>query len=210
MDRPMNGKTSMRIVIIAALAVAMFAAACGDDGGGGGDSGGADPTLVENPSGEQDASGYIGHNGATTSQDTSIASEGAASIRVAIPDMEGAGVQVWKADGISMTAVTAGVAYEFSADAQGDIGSSMRLELLWHDSDGAFLETSLGPVFFLPLGSFERFTFVAAAPEEAGLVVPQIVTDVPPGGPLSLWVDNVRLEESSTTDSAGQTPTPAP
>ena len=196
----------MRTVIITGLAVALLTVACGGDSGAPGTTAG--PNLVENPGGEQDASGYIGHNGATVSQDSTIASEGAASIRVAIPDAEGAGVQVWKPDGASMTAVTPGVAYEFSADAQGDTGSSMRLELLWHRGDGTFLVTSLGPVFFLPLGSFQRFTFVAAAPGEAALVVPQIVTDVAPGGTLTLWLDNVRLEEGSTTDSPGQTPTP--
>jgi hypothetical protein len=195
----------MRSVIIAVLAASLIAVACGGGDGGAGPPASGGPNLIENPGGEQNAEGYIGHNGATVSQDTTTASEGVASIKVTIPDIQGAGVQVWKAGGTTMTAVTPGVEYEFSLDAMGNAGKSMRLEFLWHRADGSFLVTTLGEVFFLPLSSFQRFSFIAVAPEEATLVVPQIVTDHAPGGPLTLWVDSIRLGHTSAPVS----PTPS-
>ncbi len=198
----------MRAVIIAVLAASLIAVACGGGDGGPPASGG--PNLIENPGGEQNAEGYIGHNGATVSQDTTTASEGVASIKVAVPDIQGAGVQVWKAGGTTMTAVTPGVEYEFSLDAMGDAGRSMRLEFLWHRADGSVLVTALGEVFFLPLSSFQRFSVIAVAPEEAALAVPQIVSDVTPGGPLTLWVDSIRLEHTSAPVSPTTSGTSGP
>ena len=198
----------MRLPILAALVIIILTvAACGGgDGGGPGPNGGG-PNLLENASAEQNADGYIGHNGVTIRQDTTTASEGKASVRVEIPDAQGAGVQVWKADGSTMTPVTAGEPYQFSLDVKGDVGKSVRLEILWHSSEGAFLETSLGPIFFLPLGSFTRTEFSAIAPESAGLVVPQLVTDTAPSQPVTVWVDNVRFVQTSGSGSASATPT---
>ena len=190
---------------VAALALIVLIAACG---GSGGPSTSGD-NLLENPGAEQNVDGYIGHNGATVSQDTTTANEGKASVKVAIPDASGAGVQVWKADGLTMTPVTAGEPYQVSLDVKGDVGKSVRLEILWHSSEGAFLETSLGPIFFLPLGAFTRTEFSTIAPESAGLVVPQLVTDTAPGQPVTVWVDNVRFVQTSGSGSASATPTPS-
>ena len=188
---------------VAALALIVLIAACG---GSGGPSTSGD-NLLENPGAEQNVDGYIGHNGATVSQDTTTANEGKASVKVAIPDASGAGVQVWKADGLTMTPVTAGEPYQVSLDVKGDVGKSVRLEILWHSSEGAFLETSLGPIFFLPLGSFTRTEFSAIAPDGAGLVVPQLVSDAAPGEPVTVWVDDVRFVQTSGSGSASATPT---
>ena len=189
---------------VAALALLLMAAACG---GGGGPSGNG-ANLLENPGGEQNASGYVGHGGATVSQDTTTAGEGAASVKVIIPDGQGAGVQVWKADGVTMTAVSAGSEYELSADVKGDAGKTARLEILWHSAAGAFLVTTLGDIFFLPVDGFRRFTLSAEAPEGAGLAVPQIVTDVAPGGPLTVWVDDVRFVQTSGSGTPAPSPSP--
>ena len=195
---------------VAALAlIILTAVACGGSGGSGGDSTGG-PNLLENPGAEQGIQGYIGHNNVTIRQDTTTASEGKASVRVEIPDASGAGVQFWKADGSTMTPVSAGEPYQFSLDVKADAGKSVRLEILWHSSEGAFLETSLGPIFFLPLGSFTRVEFSAIAPDNAGLVVPQLVTDAAPGQPLTVWVDDVRFVRTSGSASDSSTPTPSP
>ena len=186
----------------------MLIAACGGGGGSGGPSAGS-ANLLENASAEQNADGYIGHNGATVSQDTTTASDGKASVKVSIPDASGAGVQVWKTDGTTMTPVTAGEPYQFSLDVKADAGKSVRLEILWHSSEGAFRETSLGPIFFLPLGDFTRTEFSAIAPESTGLVVPQLVTDTAPGQPVTVWVDDVRFVRTSESSSPAPTASPA-
>jgi len=191
---------------VAALAFLLTVTACG--GSGGGPSSGGD-NLLENPSAEQNVDGYTGHNGATVSQDTTTASEGKASVKVIIPDAQGAGVQVWKADGTTMTPVTAGQTYQFSLDVKGDAGKSVRMEVLWHSSEGGFLETSLGPILFLPLGSFSRTEFSATAPENAGLAVPQLVTDAAPGQTVTVWLDNVRFVQTSGSSSPAATASPA-
>ena len=188
---------------VAALALIVLTAACG---GSGGPSTSGD-NLLENPGAEQNVDGYIGHNGATVSQDTTTASEGKASVKVAIPDASGAGVQVWKADGLTMTPVTAGEPYQFSLDVKGDVGKSVRLEILWHSSEGAFLETSLGPIIFLPLDGFTKTEFSANAPENASLAVPQLVTDAAPGQTVTAWIDNVRFLQTS---GSGATPAASP
>lgn len=189
---------------VAALALLLLLAACG--GGGGPSTGGAN--LLENPGGEQNAGGFVGHGGATVSQDTTTAGEGAASVKVIIPDAQGAGVQVWKADGVTMTAVSVGSEYELSADVKGDAGKTARLEILWHRADGGFLATTLGEVFFLPVDGFQRFTLTAEAPEGTGLAVPQIVTDVAPGGPLTMWVDDARFVQTSGSSTPAPSPSP--
>ena len=74
-----------------------------------------------------------------------------------------------KPDATTMTPVSGGQPYRFSLDVKGDVGKSVRLEVLWHSRDGAFLETSLGPIFFLPLGDFSGTEFSTIAPEGAGL-----------------------------------------
>jgi hypothetical protein len=188
----------------AVLALLLMAAACGGSGGPSGNG----ANLLENPGAEQNADGYVGHGGATVSQDTTTAGEGAASVKVIIPDAQGAGVQLWKADGVTMTAVSAGSEYELSADVKGDAGKTARLEILWHSAAGAFLVTTLGEVFFLPVDGFQRFTLTAEAPEGAGLAVPQIVTDVAPGGPLTVWVDDVRFVQTSGSDTPAPSPSP--
>src|SRR3990172_2947981 len=190
----------------AALALLAMATACGNGGGGGGPGGGGG-NLVENPSAEQNADGYLGHNAATVTQDTTTASEGAASVKVNTPDVQGAGVQVWKRDGTTMTPVTAGESYQFSLDVKGDAGKSVRTEVLWHSAEGAFLETSLGPIIFLPLDGFTKTEFSVTAPEGAGLAVPQLVTDAAPGQSVTAWIDNARFAASG---SGGATPTPSP
>jgi len=195
----------MRLPILAALVIILTVAACG--GGSGGPSGNG-ANLLENPGGEQNASGYVGHGGATVSQDTTTAGEGAASVKVIIPDGQGAGVQVWKADGVTMTAVSADSEYELSADVKGDAGKTARLEILWHSAAGAFLVTTLGDIFFLPVDGFKRFTLTTEAPEGAGLAVPQIVTDVAPGGPLTVWVDDVRFVQTSGSGTPAPSPSP--
>lgn len=191
------------------LAAVLSAFACGsDDGNGGGSGGGSGPNLVENPGAEQDAAGYVGHGDAAVAQDITTASEGLASVKVAVPGAQGAGVQVWKADGITMTSVSAGADYTFAADIKGDQGRTMRLEILWHGSDGTFQETSLGEVFFLP-ADFQTFTLTAKAPEGAGLAVPQIVTDVAPNQPFNLWLDDVRFRQGSgVAPDGGRSPGP--
>ena len=198
-------KPAARLAAPAAVLALLLIAACG--GGGGGPSGNG-ANLLENPGGEQNASGFVGHGGATVSQDTTTAGEGAASVKVIIPDAQGAGVQVWKADGVTMTAVSAGSEYELSAAVKGDAGKTARLEILWHSADGGFLVTTLGDIFFLPVGGFQRFTLSAEAPEGAGLAVPQVVTDVAPGGPLTAWVDNVRFVQTSGSGTPAPSPSP--
>ena len=189
---------------VAALALLLLIAACGGSGGPSGNG----ANLLENSGGEQNASGYVGHGGATVSQDTTTAGEGAASVKVIIPDAQGAGVQVWKADGVTMTAVSARSEYDLSADVKGDAGKTARLEILWHSAAGAFLVTTLGDIFFLPVGGFQRFTLSTEAPEGAGLAVPQIVTDVAPGGPLTVWVDDVRFVQTSGSGTPAPSPSP--
>jgi hypothetical protein len=193
--------------VLVALAIVLTASACGGSGGGPSNSGG--DNLLENPGAEQNVDGYIGHNGATVSQDTTTASEGAASVNVSIPDASGAGVQVWKTDGTTMTPVTAGQRYQFSLDVKGDLGKSVRMEVLWHSGEGGFLETSLGPILFLPLGSFSRTEFSATAPENAGLAVPQLVTDAAPGQTVTVWLDSVRFVQTSGSSSPTATASPA-
>lgn len=190
--------------LVAALALLLLLAACGGSGGPSGNG----ANLLENPGGEQNADGFVGHGGATVSQDTTTASEGAASVKVIIPDAQGAGVQLWKADSVTMTAVSAGSEYELSTDVKGDAGKTARLEILWHSADGGFLVTTLGEVFFLPVDGFKRFSLTAEAPEGAGLAVPQIVTDVAPGGPLTIWVDGVRFVQTSGSGTPAPSPSP--
>src|SRR3972149_2009946 len=158
-------KFAARLAAPAAVLGLLLIGACG--GGGGGPSGNG-ANLLETPGGEQNASGYVGHGGATVSQDTTTAGEGAASVKVIIPDGQGAGVQVWKADGVTMTAVSADSEYGLSADVKGDAGKTARLEILWRTAAGAFLVTTLGDIFFLPVDGFRRFTLSAEAPEGAG------------------------------------------
>jgi len=202
-------KPVMRLAAPVALALILLAAACGGGSGGGTPGpGGGGPNLLENPSAEQNVDGYIGHNGAVVSQDTTTAGEGKASVKVEIPDAQGAGVQVWKADGATMTPVSEGQPYQLSLDVKGDLGKSVRLEILWHTGDGAFLETSLGPIFFLPLGGFTRTEFSAIAPDGAGLVVPQLVSDAAPGEPVTVWVDDVRFVPASGSGTPAPSPSP--
>lgn len=194
-----------------ALAAVLLASACGgNDGGGPGPDGGGGANLLENPSAETNVDGYVGHNGASVSQDATTASDGSASVKVSIPDAQGAGVQVWKPDGATMTPVNGGQPYQFSLDVKADLGKSVRLEVLWHTAEGAFLETSLGPIFFLPLGSFTRAEFSTIAPEDAGLAVPQLITDAAPGEPVTVWVDRVSFVQTSGAGAGSATPTPAP
>jgi hypothetical protein len=192
---------------VAALALLLAVIACG--GGGGSGNGGGGDNLLENPSAEEGIEGFVGHNNVSIRQDTTTASDGAASVNVSIQDVQGAGIQFWKADGVTMTPVSAGQEYTFSLDVKGDVGKSMRLEILWHSSAGAFLETSLGPVFFVSVGSFSRAEFSAKAPDGAGLAVPQLVTDAAPGQAMTVWVDNVRFAGgASASSSPGPTASP--
>ena len=191
---------------VAALALLLAVTACGGSGGGPGSGG---DNLLENPSAEEGIEGYLGHNNVSIRQDTTTASEGKASVNVSISDAQGAGVQFWKADGVTMTPVSGGQGYRFSLDVKGDVGKSMRLEVLWHSGGGAFLETSLGPIFFLPVGSFSRQEFTAVAPDGAGLAVPQLVTDAAPGQAITVWVDNVRFAQTSGSGSPVATASPA-
>ena len=193
---------------VAALALLLTVTACGGSDGGPGNGGGGD-NLLANPGAEEGIEGYVGHNNVSIRQDTTTASEGAASANVSISDAQGAGVQFWKADGVTMTPVSGGQGYRFSLDVKGDVGKSMRLEVLWHSSGGAFLETSLGPIFFLPVGSFSGVEFTAVAPDGAGLAVPQLVTDAAPGQAITVWVDNVRFAQTSGSGSPAPTASPA-
>ena len=200
-------KRAFAAIVLTALALLLAVTACGGSGGGPG-SGGGD-NLLENPSAEEGIEGYIGHNNVSIRQDTTTASEGKASVNVSVPDAQGAGVQFWKADGVTMTPVSGGQGYRFSLDVKGDVGKSVRLEVLWHSSGGAFLETSLGPIFFLPVGSFSEAEFSAIAPDGAGLAVPQLVTDAAPGQAITVWVDNVRFAQTSGSSSPVATASPA-
>jgi hypothetical protein len=191
---------------VAALALLLAVTACGGSGGGPGSGG---DNLLENPSAEEGIEGYLGHNNVSIRQDTTTASQGKASVNVSISDAQGAGVQFWKADGVTMTPVSGGQGYRFSLDVKGDVGKSMRLEVLWHSSGGAFLETSLGPIFFLPVGSFSQEEFTAVAPDGAGLAVPQLVTDAAPGQAITVWVDNVHFAQASGSSSPAATASPA-
>ena len=85
---------------------------------------------------------------------------------------------------------------------------SVRLEILWHSSEGAYLATSLGPIFLLPPGSFTRTEFSAIAPDGAGLVVPQIVTNAAPGEPVTVWLDDVRFVQTSGSGTPAPSPGP--
>jgi len=89
--------------------------------------------LVENPSAETNATGWVAVTGATVVRDTTKAYYGRASVKVTTANSVSSGTRLQKIDGTRF-AVTAGLDYVFAPRVAAPAGKALRLSLAWYNA----------------------------------------------------------------------------